>query len=187
MPNQSTITWEATKYGTSNYGVLGHAYIGGGYRSRLTFHPINKISEIGNSNIIITKATLKIRRDDGGPTDVTFGCSGESDWGITADAYSQSFTISNETKWYEIDITPCAPYIAKYTGNWHLHATGSNTTVRCDGVDAPPSIAIEWEYAGIAQYGIDNKWQTCLTYYGENGQWKQVIPYYGVENKWQQV
>ena len=43
------------------------------FRSRMTFPALGGVANIGNSRIAVTKAVLHIRRNDGGPANVTAG------------------------------------------------------------------------------------------------------------------
>ena len=146
----------ANRYGNSGngtYGSNGRVYVGkadGGsvYRSRLTFPGIRTLAAIGDANIVITKVTLHLRRDSGGPCVVTAGTSADSAWGATTDG-SGSLNIAAQTAWYAIDITAAAQAILNYPGNWYIHLTGSGTRVRCNGIDdiGTPYINVVWEYS----------------------------------------
>ena len=156
MATTTKILTTSVKYGNSGNGSYtnsGRVYVGkadGGslYRTRLTFPGIRTLAAIGDANIVITKVTLHLRRDAGGPCVVTAGTSADSAWGAVTDG-SGSLNIAAQTAWYAIDITDCAQAILNYPGNWYIHLTGSGTRVRCNGVDdiATPYINVVWEYS----------------------------------------
>ena len=154
MATTTRITCIATKYGYNNYGTNGSVYVarnpdsGSYYRTRITFPAVRSNAAIGDANVVISKVTLHLRRDSGGAANVTAGCSANSAWGAAADA-SGTGTIPASTGWHVIDITACAQYLLDYTGNWHMHLTGSGTRVRCNGAGSgsDPYIEIVWEYA----------------------------------------
>ena len=156
MATTTKILATANRYGNSNgnsYGSNGRVYVGkvdGGatYRSRLTFPGIRTLAAIGDANIVITKVTLHLRRDNGGPCTVTAGSSADSAWGAATDG-SGSVTIAAQTAWYTIDITDCAQAILNYPGTWYIHLTGSGTRVRCSGIEdsMTPYINVVWEYS----------------------------------------
>lgn len=147
----STGSSSANSYVYSGRVYAGKSDEGSLYRSRLTFPSIRSNAAIGDTNIVITKVTLHLRRDGGGPCTVTAGSSADSAWGATTDG-SGTTTIAAQTAWYTIDITDCAQAILNYSGNWYMHLTGSGTRVRCNAIDdldgaAIPYINITWEYA----------------------------------------
>ena len=156
MATTTKITATANKYGNSSnnsYNNSGKVYVGkldGGstYRSRLTFPSIRSLAAIGDANIVITKVTLHMRRDDAGPCTVTAGSSASSAWGAATDG-SGSLNIAAQTAWYTIDITDCAQAILNYSSNWYIHLTGSGKRVRCNGIEegATPYINVVWEYS----------------------------------------
>lgn len=154
MATTTRITCIATKYGTKSYGTNGSVYVGRNpdsgsyYRTRVTFPAVRSNAAIGDANIVISKVLLHMRRDSGGPANVTAGCSANSAWGAATDA-SGGGTIPASTGWHSIDITACAQFMLEYTGNWHMHLTGSGTRVRCNGAGSgsDPYIEIVWEYA----------------------------------------
>ena len=155
MATTTKILATASRYGNTNgnaYAYNGRVYAGkvdGGatYRSRLTFPSIRTLAAIGDANIVITKVTLHLRRDDGGACVVTAGSSADSAWGAATDG-SGSTNIAAQTAWYAIDITAAAQAILNYPGNWYIHLTGSGTRVRCNGIEegATPYINVVWEY-----------------------------------------
>ncbi|MBO5941143.1 MAG: hypothetical protein J6R18_08120 [Kiritimatiellae bacterium] len=128
-----------------------HLYVGKygseAFRSRLTFQSLKSAANIGNARIVITSAILYLRRNTGGPTAVTAGCSSSSSWNASL-AASGSATISAETKWQTIDVTSCASAIADYTGNWYIHLRASAAYVRFNGTgsDWKPYLMVTWEY-----------------------------------------
>lgn len=142
--------------GNNDYTNYGRVFVGkldGGsmYRSCLTFPSIRSNAAIGDSNIVITKVTLHMRRDDGGPCTVTAGCSTSNAWGATTEGGGSGY-IDAATKWYTIDITGCAQAIQNYSDNWYMHLTGSGDRVRCNAItdangSAIPYISVTWEYA----------------------------------------
>ena len=156
MATTTKITATASRYGNSSgnsYSSSGKVYVGkvdGGatYRSRLTFPSIRSLAAIGDANIVITKVTLHMRRDGGGPAVVTAGSSADSAWGAATDG-SGSLNIAAQTAWYTIDITDCAQAILNYPGNWYIHLTSTGTRVRCNGIEegATPYINVVWEYS----------------------------------------
>ena len=73
----------------------------------MTFPAMNSLAAVGASRIRISKILLYIRRNDGGPTAITVGCSSSSKWGAALDATAQA-TIDDETGWYSVDITSLA-------------------------------------------------------------------------------
>lgn len=156
MATTTKILATANRYGNTNgdaYAYNGRVYVGkldGGstYRSRLTFPGIRTLAAIGDSNIVITKVTLHLRRDAGGPCTVTAGTSANSAWGAVTDG-SGSTNIAVQTTWYTIDITDCAQAILNYPGNWYIHLTGSGTRVRCNGVEDSFTayVNVVWEYS----------------------------------------
>ena len=156
MATTTKITATANRYGNSSgnsYSSSGKVYVGkvdGGatYRSRLTFPSIRSLAAIGDANIVITKVTLHMRRDGGGPAVVTAGSSADSAWGAATDG-SGSLNIAAQTAWYTIDITDCAQAILNYSGNWYIHLTSTGTRVRCNGIEegATPYINVVWEYS----------------------------------------
>lgn len=155
MATTTKILATANRYGNSNnnaYTNNGRVFVGKYetgtlYRSRLTFPSVRSLAAIGDANIIITKVTLHLRREDGGACTVTAGSSTSSAWGAATDG-SGSATIAAKTAWYTIDITDCAQAILNYPGTWYLHLTGSGTRIRCNGIDdvATPYINVVWEY-----------------------------------------
>lgn len=146
------------KYGhvdNASYTNNGRLYVGKNpdtgniYRSRVTFPSIRTIAEIGDANIIITKVTLTMRRDSGSKAaTVNAGSSADSSWGAVCDGIT-SMSIPNQTAWYTFDITNCAEAILNYSGNWHVHLTGTGTYLRFNGIEegATPYISVTWEYA----------------------------------------
>lgn len=156
MATTTKILATANRYGNTNgnaYASNGRVYVGkldGGstYRSRLTFPGIRSLAAIGDANIVITKVTLHLRRDAGGPCTVTAGTSANSAWGAVTDG-SGSTNIAVQTAWYTIDITDCAQAILNYPGNWYIHLTGSGTRVRCNGVEDSFTayVNVVWEYS----------------------------------------
>jgi hypothetical protein len=156
MATTTKILTTAVRYGNTSggtYGSSGRVYVGkvdGGanYRTRLTFPGIRTLAAIGDANIVITKVTLHMRRDGGGPAVVTAGSSSDSAWGATTDG-SGSLNIAAQTAWYTIDITDCAQAILNYPGTWFIHLTSPGARVRCNGVEegATPYINVVWEYS----------------------------------------
>lgn len=154
MATTTRIHCIATKYGTSSYGTNGSVYVarnpdsGSYYRTRITFPSVRSNAAIGDANIVISRVTLYLRRDSGGPANVTAYCSANSAWGAAADAAGAG-TIYASTGWQAIDITACAQFMLDYPGNWHMHLYGSGTRVRCNGAGSgsDPCIDIVWEYA----------------------------------------
>ena len=141
-------------YGYDSYSnsAANHLYIGKqsttyNYRSRLTFKPLSSIAAIGSSRIRVTKVLLYIRRNDGGPTTITVGCSSSGSWGASLKA-TKSASIAATTQWYSIDITNMASAIGAFTSNWYLHFTGNSPRLRCNGTasDYIPYIKVTWEY-----------------------------------------
>lgn len=153
----ATANWYGSTGSSSpnSYSYSGRVHVGtyegSVYRSRLTFPSIRTAAAIGDTNIVITKVTLHMRREAGGPCTVTAGSSADSAWGAATDG-SGSLNIAAQTAWYTIDITDCAEAILNYSGNWYMHLTGSGTRVRCGAIDDAdgafnPYINVTWEYA----------------------------------------
>ena len=161
MATTTKILATVSKYGNTDsaaYNYSGRLYVGKNpdtgnvYSSRATFPSIRTIAAIGDSNIIITKVTLHLRRDSGTKAaTVTVGPSADGSWGATRDGVA-SLQIPNQTAWYTFDITNCAEAILNYSGNWYIHLTGTGTYLRFNGIDdldgaAIPYINVTWEYA----------------------------------------
>ena len=135
-----------------------HLYIGSKkgstfyYSSRITLPSIRSDVNIGDSNVLISKISLYLYRNNGGDTNVTVGCSSSSAWGA---AYGKSRTtlLKANTGWQIVDLTPFAETLLGYKSNWYLHFTGGKSTsdavFRVDGTgkDTAPYIEITWEYA----------------------------------------
>lgn len=143
-------------YGYDSYSnsAANHLYVGAensstqyDYRSRLTFRPLSSIAAIGSNRIAISKVLLYLRRNDGGPTSVTVGCSNSSKWGA-APAATKTATVGSTSQWYSIDITGLATAIGAYTANWYIHLSGGTPRLRLNGTgsDYVPYIKVTWEY-----------------------------------------
>lgn len=134
-----------------------HMYVGKygspTFRSRMTFPALGSVANIGNSRIAVTKAELHIRRNDGGPANVTAGCSGSSAWGAAL-AGSGSANIAATMGWKTIDVTACASAIAGFTGNWYMHLLSSEY-IRFNGTgsDWKPYLMVTWEYVAATIRG----------------------------------
>lgn len=144
-------------YGYVNYSnsAANHLYIGAAnsstkydYRSRVTFPALASAADLGGSRVVITRIELHIRRNDGGPTVVTAGCSGSGAWDAAC-AAQVSAAIPAETGWYALDVTAMADAVAEYSGSWYMHFTGGSPRLRCDGTDRDyvPYLLVTWEYA----------------------------------------
>lgn len=141
--------------GNNNYTNSGanHLYVGkspstSDYRSRVTFPSLRAQEKIGDGRIVITKMTLYLRRNEGGPNTVTVGPSTSSTWGA-ARSGTASKNISASTGWHSIDVTAWAEAVAGYTGNWYMHLTGNNNRrIRFDGTGSGnrPYLEVTWEY-----------------------------------------
>ncbi len=133
-----------------------HMYVGkygsNTFRSRMTFPSLLKAANIGNSRIVITKAVLHLRRNDGSAT-VTAGCSSSSAWNASL-AATGSASHSGSTAWKTIDVTACAKAIAEYSGNWYMHLRSSDY-IRYNGTgsDYKPYLMITWEYVAATIKG----------------------------------
>ena len=135
------------------------------YRARMTFPAMNSLAAVGASRIRISKILLYIRRNDGGPTAITVGCSSSSKWGAALDATAQA-TIDDETGWYSVDITSLADAVVGYTSKWYLHVTGGTPRLRFSsaGSSWKPYLMVTWEYVAAtitgdrdtARLGADN-------------------------------
>lgn len=142
-------------YGNSGNGSYSnsaatHMYVGKygtpTFRSRMTFPSLGSVANIGNARIVITRAILYLRRNDGGPATVTAGCSSSSAWGASL-AASGSASIAASTGWKTIDVTACASAIAGYSGNWYMHLRSADY-IRFNGTGSnwKPYLMVTWEY-----------------------------------------
>lgn len=156
MATISKITASNAFYGYSSYSnpAAVHMYVGAqsettkyDYRSRITLPPLSQAEGVDGGRIRINRMTLKLRRNDGGPTEIRIGCSALSAWGAAEDAYVTA-EIPGATGVYEVDVTPLAEAAKEYEGNWYLHFSGLQPRLRLDGTgkSTGPSIEMEWEY-----------------------------------------
>lgn len=138
-----------------------HMYIGAdkseskyNYRSRVTMKPMSSISEIGDSRIAIRDMKLHLRRNDGGPSTITIGCSSSGAWNADLDA-STTARIDKVTGWYIIDLTPLANAVAEYKATWYLHFRDGTPRLRCSGTGSgyTPYIEVTWEYVAATISG----------------------------------
>lgn len=149
-------------YGNSGNGsytnsAASHMYVGKygaqTFRSRMTFPALGGVANIGSSRIAVTKAVLHIRRNDGGPANVTAGCSAASGWNAAL-AGSGAAEIGASTGWKTIDVTACANAIAGFGGNWYVHLRGADY-IRFNGTgsDWKPYMMVTWEYVAATIRG----------------------------------
>lgn len=137
-----------------------HLYVGknsgdSGYRSRVTFPAMSSIAEIGSDRIRITGMKLHVRRNDGGPTAVTVGCSASSAWDAQTDA-SVTQTINADSDADQIiDLAPFAAAVAEYPSKWYLHFTAGSPRIRLDstGRSHKPYLMVTWEKAAATITG----------------------------------
>lgn len=158
MATTTKILATASRYGNAgnaSYTNSGYLYVGtndnnSDYRARITFPSLRSIAAIGDTNIVITKVTLTVRRDSGyKASTVIVGPSSDSSWGAVRDG-TASLDIPAKTAWYTFDITHCAEVILNYSNNWYIHMTCSGSQTRFNGVGSEstaPYITVVWEYA----------------------------------------
>lgn len=143
-------------YGNSGNGsftnsAATHMYVGKYgtpvFRSRMTFPSLGSVANIGNARIVITRAVLHIRQNDGGPANVTAGCSASSAWGAALAASGSANIASESVGWRTIDVTACASAIAGYSGNWYMHLRSADY-IRFNGTGSnwKPYLMVTWEY-----------------------------------------
>lgn len=160
MATTTKILATVSKYGNAGsaaYNYSGRLYVGtndnnSNYRARITFPSLRTVSAIGDSNILITKVTLSVRRDSGyNASTVVVGPSADGSWGAVRDG-TASLNIPAKTAWYTFDITHCAEAILNYSNNWYIHMTSSGSQARFNGIEDAdgigiPFINVTWEYA----------------------------------------
>ena len=150
-------------YGNSGNGsytnsAATHMYVGKygspTYRSRMTFPALGSVANLGAARIVITKAVLHIRQNDGGPANVTAGCSASSAWNASLAASGSANITSENVGWREIDVTACANAIVGYTGNWYMHLRSADY-IRFSGTgsDWKPYLMVTWEYVAATITG----------------------------------
>lgn len=135
------------------------------YRARMTFAALPSLAAVGSSRFRITKMVLYIRRNGGGPTAITVGCSPSSKWGAAL-AATASATIDDTTGWYAVDLTNLASAVEGYTSKWYLHITGKTPRLRFNstGSSYKPYLMVTWEHVAAtitgdkdsAQLGADS-------------------------------
>lgn len=156
MATTTKLTAANGYYGHSGSGAyatsdVNHLYVGkssgtSNYRSRMTFPAMGSLAAVGESRIRISKILLYIRRNDGGPTEITVGCSASSKWGAAADA-SANAEIGDETGWYCVDLSAMAEAVNGYDSKWYLHITGETPRLRFSstGSKYKPYLMVTWE------------------------------------------
>lgn len=129
-----------------------HMYVGkysgrGTFRARLAIQGLSSFGEIGTDRVRIIDVRLYLARNDGGPTDITIGCSQSSAWDAKIDASITKRIEKNTSDYQSIDLTSFAEYIVDYPSKWFLHLRSEESYVRLDGVSRPnmPYITITWE------------------------------------------
>lgn len=165
MATTTKLTASNGYYGHSGSGQYtepsaNHLYVGknsgtSNYRSRVTIPAIGSIAEIGSDRIRITKLLLYIRRNDGGPTAVTVGCSQSSAWDAQADAEVTQTLKANSDDYQTIDLTDMAAYVAEYPSRWYLHFSAGSPRIRLDstGRTQKPYLMVTWEKAAATISG----------------------------------
>lgn len=153
-------------YGYKEYShsAARHIYAGAdskstryNYRSRLTFQPLTTIAGVNWARVAIRKMELYLRRDDGGDTQITVGCSASGAWGAVL-AATESATIEAADGWYKIDITSLGVFALEYKANWFIHIAGKTPSVRFVGTarEYKPYIMVTWEYVAATIGGNKN-------------------------------
>lgn len=152
--------------GNANFSnsAANHLYVGDQgksvYRSRMTFSSLANAANLGSARVVITKALLYVRQNDGGGTVVTAGCSSSSAWNATLDASgSANITQTNASGWRSIDVTACANAIVGYSGNWYMHLRADKDDyIRFNGTssDWKPYLLVTWEYVAATIKGSVN-------------------------------
>ena len=145
------------KYSTPS---ANHLYVGkdsgdSGYRSRVTLPAMSSLAEIGSDRIRITGMTLYVRRNDGGPTAVTVGCSTSSAWDAQTDAEVTQTLKADSDDYQTIDLTAFAAYVAEYPSKWYLHFSADSPRIRLDstGRSKKPYLMVTWEKAAATISG----------------------------------
>ena len=148
--------------GSGQYAVpsANHLYVGrdsgtSNYRSRVTFPAMSSIAEIGSDRIRIAGMMLYIRRNDGGPTAVTVGCSQSPAWDAQTDAQVTQILKADSDGYQTIDLTGMAACVAEYPGKWYLHFTADSPRIRLDstGRSQKPYLLVTWEKAAATISG----------------------------------
>ena len=150
-------------YGNSGNGsftnsAATHMYVGKygtpTFRSRMTFPALGSAADLGAARIVITRAVLHIRQNDGGPANVTAGCSASSAWNAALDASGPANIASESIGWRTIDVTACANAIIGYSGNWYIHLRSADY-IRFSGTgsDWKPYLMVTWEYVAATIRG----------------------------------
>lgn len=150
-------------YGNSGNGsytnsAATHMYVGKygspTFRSRMTFPSLGSVANLGAARIVITKAVLHLRQNDGGPANVTAGCSSASAWNAAIDASGSANITNTGVGWRSIDVTACANAIIGYSGNWYMHLR-STDYIRFSGTgsDWKPYLMVTWEYVAATIRG----------------------------------
>jgi len=150
-------------YGNSGNGsftnsAATHMYVGKYgtpvFRSRMTFPALGSAADLGAARIVITRAVLHLRQNDGGPANVTAGCSASSAWDAALAASGSADIASESVGWRTIDVTACASAIAGYSGNWYMHLRGADY-IRFSGTgsDWKPYLMVTWEYVAATIRG----------------------------------
>lgn len=164
MATTTKLTATNGYYGHSGNGAYttsdsNHLYVGqssgtSNYRARMTFPAMNSLAAVGASRIRISKILLYIRRNDGGPTAITVGCSSSSQWGAAL-AATAGATIDDTTGWYAVDLTALADAVNGYTSKWYLHITGKTPRLRFSstGSSYKPYLMVTWEHVAATITG----------------------------------
>ena len=144
-------------YGHSGSGAYttsdaNHLYAGqssgtSSYRARMTFPAMSSLAAVGAGRIRIRKILLYLRRSDGGPTQITVGCSASSAWGAALDAQAQA-TIDDTTGWYCVDLSALSEAVNGYGSKWYLHIAGDSPRLRfgSTGGSYKPYLMVTWEH-----------------------------------------
>lgn len=150
-------------YGNSGNGSYSnsaatHMYVGKygspTFRSRMTFPSLGSVANLGAARIVITKAVLYLRQNDGGPANVSAGCSPSSAWNAAVDASGSANITNTGVGWRTIDVTECANAIISYSGNWYMHLRSADY-IRFSGTgsDWKPYLMVTWEYVAATIRG----------------------------------
>ena len=150
-------------YGNSGNGsytnsAATHMYVGKygtpTFRSRMTFPSLGSVANLGAARIVITKAELHLRQNDGGPADITAGCSSSSAWNAALAASGSANITNTGVGWRTIDVTACANAIIGYSGNWYMHLRSADY-IRFSGTgsDWKPYLMVTWEYVAATIKG----------------------------------
>lgn len=163
MATISKLMAENGYYGSKEYATasVNHLYVGketsrsSNYRSRITIPAMSSIKEVGSDPFVIKSMTLYLGRNDGGPTELTIGCSQSSSWDASIDAEVTSLIEKDSSVYQTIDLTSFAKIVAEYPSKWYLHFSATMPQIRLDstGRSHKPYLMVTWEKAAATITG----------------------------------